>query len=173
MSTDLVRFGVAMDAGLLEELDGLVADRASSRSEVIRDLVRAEVARSKVRAGAAAVGSLTLVYNHHVRDLADKLTEIQHELGDRVRATMHIHLDHDNCLEVVVMSGRSDELRSASERILATRGVTHGGLELIAATSTLTPAGKSRAHTHAHPHSHAPAPAAAPKPKAKRRKRAS
>lgn len=152
MSKELVRFGVAMEGALLEELDQLVAERGSTRSEIIRDLVRGELARAKVRAGAAAVGSLTLVYDHHVRDLSDKLTEMQHQLGDRVRATMHIHLDHDHCLEVVVMQGRSDELRAASDKILATRGVTHGGLELVATTAQLHAHGHGHAHDHAHAH---------------------
>lgn len=149
---ELVRFGVAMEAALLEEFDALVAARGTTRSEALRDLVRGEVTRAKVAGGADAVAALTLVYDHHVRDLTERLTELQHTLGEKVRATMHVHLDHDNCLEVVVMHGRSDELRTVASRMLATRGVKHGGIELIA-----TP-GHSHPHSHPHPHEHAAAP---------------
>jgi CopG family nickel-responsive transcriptional regulator len=132
MQNDLVRFGVAMDRPLLERFDAIVAERGVTRSEILRDLVRAEVARSQVKGGAPAVATLTLVYDHHVRELTEKLTEFQHQLGEGVRSTLHIHLDHDRCLEVIVMRGRSDELKRVADRMLATRGVTHGGLELIA-----------------------------------------
>jgi len=101
-----VRFGVAMEASLLEEFDRVVESRGGTRSKALRDLARAAVIRSQVRRGADAVAALTLVYDHHVRDLTERLTELQHELGDRVRSTVHVHLDHDHCLEVIVMRGR-------------------------------------------------------------------
>jgi CopG family transcriptional regulator, nickel-responsive regulator len=131
MKTDLVRFGVAMDRPLLEHLDVIVSDRGVTRSELLRDLARAEVVRAQVQRGVPAFATLTLVYDHHVRDLTEKLTEIQHELGDRVRSSMHVHLDHHRCLEVVVLRGRSDELQRIGERLLATRGVKHGGIEIV------------------------------------------
>jgi CopG family nickel-responsive transcriptional regulator len=132
MTTELVRFGVAMDRQLLAEFDAVVQARGATRSEVLRDLVRAEVARAKVADGAEAVAAVTLVYDHHVRDLSERLTELQHDMGEQVRSTMHVHLDHDHCLEVIVMQGQSHELRTAAERLLATRGVTHGGIEMVA-----------------------------------------
>jgi len=147
MKTDLVRFGVAMDRPLLEHLDVIVGDRGVTRSELLRDLVRAEVVRAQVQKGVPAFASLTLVYDHHVRDLTEKLTEVQHELGDRVRSTLHVHLDHDRCLEVIVLRGRSDELQRIANRLLATRGVKHGGIEIV------TDLGEP---DHAHPHVHAP-----------------
>lgn len=159
---ELVRFGVAMEGPLLEEFDALVAQRGTTRSEALRDLVRGEVTRSKVAGGAEAVAALTLVYDHHVRDLTERLTELQHTLGEKVRATMHVHLDHDNCLEVVVMHGRSDELRNVAGRMLATRGVKHGGIEVIA---TPRPEGE-----HAHPHPHPHAPRAVKRPAARRKR---
>jgi CopG family transcriptional regulator, nickel-responsive regulator len=132
MKTTLTRFGVALDTPLLAELDALVKERGCTRSEMFRDLARAEVVRSKVRRGAHAVATLTLVYDHHVRDLSEKLTDLQHDLGDQVRATLHVHLTHDLCLEVIVMRGRADELQSVADKVLATRGVKHGGIEIIA-----------------------------------------
>ena len=123
MKDSLVRFGVAMEGSLLEEFDALVDERGGSRSELLRDLVRAEVTRSRVSAGAHAVAALTIVYDHHVRDLTERLTDFQHSLGDKVNSALHVHLDHDHCLEVIVMKGPSDELKRASAKLLATRGV--------------------------------------------------
>jgi len=131
MRVPLTRFGVALETPLLAELDALVRDRGCTRSELLRDLARAEVVKSKVKQGVPAVATLTLVYDHHVRDLSEKLTALQHELGQRVHSTLHVHLNHDYCLEVIVLRGISTQLRAIAERILATRGVKHGGLEII------------------------------------------
>jgi CopG family transcriptional regulator, nickel-responsive regulator len=155
MKDDLVRFGVAMERSLLEGLDGLVEARGVTRSELLRDLARAEVARAQLGRGVPAAGSLTLVYDHHVRELTERLTAAQHELGEQVRATLHVHLDHDNCLEVIVLRGRSDELQRVGDRLLATRGVKQGGLQLVA---DVHPEGH---HAHAH----------APPPRAKKTKK--
>jgi CopG family nickel-responsive transcriptional regulator len=162
MKSELVRFGVAMEGDLLAALDGIVGDRGVTRSELLRDLVRAEVVRARVARGAPAVATLTLVYDHHVRELTEKLTEFQHRLGDGVRSTLHIHLDEHRCLEVIVLHGRSDELKRVADRLLATRGVTHGGIEIITdeRPEKRTPA-RARApgheHEHEHAHEHAPA----------------
>jgi CopG family transcriptional regulator, nickel-responsive regulator len=135
MSDELVRFGVAMERSLLRDFDAIAKARGVTRSEVLRDLVRAEVGRTQIARGVAAVGTLTLVYDHHVRELTERLTDFQHRLGDHVRSTLHVHLDEHQCLEVIVLHGRSDELQRVAERLLATRGVTHGGLELVAVKS--------------------------------------
>lgn len=162
MKSDLVRFGVAMEAELLAEFDRLAERRGTTRSELLRDLARREVAGAATQASVPAVAAVTLVYNHHVRLLSERLTAIQHELGDAVRSTMHVHLDHDNCLEVIVMRGRSDHLRSAAEHMLGTRGVTHGGLEMV--TERALAASRSHrlhdGHAHEHDHTHAPEKAA-------------
>jgi len=151
MKDELVRFGVAMEQSLLSDLDAIVEARGVTRSEVLRDLVRAEVVRARAPKGVPAVGTLTLVYDHHVRELTERLTEFQHQLGDQVRATLHIHLDADRCLEVIVLRGQSDELQTVSERMLATRGVTHGGFEIV---TDMPAAPHDHAHPHAHPHTH-------------------
>ena len=132
MKPSLVRFGVAIDAPLLRELDVLVEERGCTRSELFRDLARAEIARAKVPRGVDAVGALTLVYDHHVRDLPEKLTELQHQMGDSVRAALHVHLSHDLCLEVIIVRGKSDRLKAIASRMLAMRGVKHGGIEIVA-----------------------------------------
>lgn len=181
MKDSLVRFGVAMESSLLEELDKLVDERGSTRSEMLRDLVRAEVTKSRVKAGKSAVASLTLVYDHHVRDLTERLTAFQHSLGDKVNSALHVHLDHDYCLEVIVLKGPADQLRAAGDKLLAIRGVKHGGMELIAVDATAKETAHAHAHTHGgvthvhahdhdeehdHEHHHEP-----PKPKAKAKKR--
>ncbi len=160
MTDELVRFGIAMEGSLLTAFDAVVKDRGGSRSEAFRDLARAEVTRAQIRHGGPAVGTLTIVYDHHVRELSDKLTEIQHDLGDQVRATMHIHLDHDRCLEVIILRGDADEIQTIADRIRGTRGVIHGGLELITEVPH-KPTWKRESHPHGHAHSHPPKKAAA------------
>jgi CopG family nickel-responsive transcriptional regulator len=170
MAQDLVRFGIAMEPKLLEQLDELAADRGCTRSELLRDLARAEVVSAAVQKRVPAIASITLVYNHHVRELSERLTSIQHELGESVRSSMHVHLDHENCLEVIIMRGRSDILKAAADRMLGTRGVTQGGIEIVPDSALAL----SRTHRHARPesgdaeHSHAHP---APTPTRKRRAR--
>jgi CopG family nickel-responsive transcriptional regulator len=157
MKDPLVRFGVAIEGALLHDLDGLARKRGCTRSELLRDLARAEIARSRVPAGVEGVAALTLVYDHHVRDLSEKLTELQHQLGDDVRAALHIHLSHDLCLEVVVMHGKSDRLKLIADRMLAMRGVKHGGIEIIpgvAAPERAQRRAGARPHDHSHDHPH-------------------
>ena len=148
MKDPLVRFGVAIEGSLLKDIDALTQERGCTRSELFRDLSRAAVGRAKVAKGVPAVGALTLVYDHHVRDLGNKLTALQHELGDGVRAALHVHLTHDLCLEVIIMQGQSDKLQGVADRILAMRGVKQGGTEMIA--------GPPAPHAHDHGHGHAP-----------------
>jgi CopG family nickel-responsive transcriptional regulator len=139
--SELVRFGVAMESSLLSQFDELVKQRGTSRSEVLRDLARAEIVKSLSGRRVEAFASVTIVYNHHVRELAEKLTDMQHDLGDQVRSTMHVHLDHDRCLEVIVMRGRADKIQLAAEKLFATRGVIQGSIEVVAVAP---------AHAHAH-----------------------
>ncbi len=163
MSDELVRFGVAMEQSLLTELDALVAARESTRSEVLRDLVRAAVAKRELARGVDAVATLTLIYDHHVRDLTERLTQLQHDLGERIRSTLHVHLDHDHCLEVVILHGKADELHEQAARILAIKGVLHGGIEIYARA----------AHEHdSHSHSHSQEAPSQPNPRGKRGERA-
>jgi CopG family nickel-responsive transcriptional regulator len=159
MKETLVRFGVAMEAPLLAALDAIVEERGGTRSELLRDLVRAEVTRARVREPVSAVATITIVYDHHVRDLTERLNEFQHSLGDRVRSTLHIHLDHDHCLEVIVLRGRSDEIKRAADRLLATRGVKHGGVEIVADQLLGEDEHAHPPHVHAYPpHDHAHPP---------------
>ncbi len=149
---ELVRFGIAMESSLLSALDELVKKRQGTRSEVLRDLARAEVRRAQISEDADGVGALTIIYDHHVRDLGEKLTDLQHSLGDTVRATLHVHLDHDRCLEIIVLRGHAAQLQSVSDRIIATRGVIDGELSVF--TDVPHKSVWKRGHTHAGGHSH-------------------
>jgi CopG family nickel-responsive transcriptional regulator len=128
MKNSLVRFGVAMESSLVDQLDVMASLRGCNRSELLRDLTRAEMSKTVIAGRVPAFAAVTLVYNHHVRELSERLTALQHDLGDCVRSTMHVHLDHEHCLEIIVMRGRFDDLKEITGRMLATRGVIHGGL---------------------------------------------
>jgi CopG family nickel-responsive transcriptional regulator len=127
----LTRFGVAMETSLLAQFDQLVQERSCTRSELFRDLARAEIVRSLANQRVDAFASVTIVYNHHVRELSERLTQMQHELGDQVRSTMHVHLDDERCLEVIVMRGRADRLQKVAGTLFATRGVIQGSIEIV------------------------------------------
>jgi CopG family transcriptional regulator, nickel-responsive regulator len=152
----LARFGVAMESSLLAQFDELVRERGATRSELFRDLARAEIVRSLSRTRVDAFASVTIVYNHHFRELAERITEMQHELGDQVRSTMHVHLDEERCLEVIVMRGRADKLQAAAEKLFATRGVLQGSIEVVAIASPTHDARTESPHAHAHDHPHRP-----------------
>jgi len=159
MTAGLVRFGVAMDGDLLERFDTRIAAKGyANRSEALRDLVRSDLVDAHLEAGHDAVGTLTLVYDHHVRELTERLNDMQHDLGDHVVSTLHVHLDHDHCLEVIVLRGPSALIQTAANRLLATKGVEHGRL-----VATALPAAGS------HRHGHGPVPTA-PVPWPRRRR---
>jgi CopG family nickel-responsive transcriptional regulator len=141
------RTGVSLEEDLLAEFDRLIARRRyRNRSEAIRDLIREALLADTVGSNRPVVGTLTLVYDHHVPNLSQKLTEIQHHGGAMVLAATHVHLDHDYCLEVVIMKGRSNEIREIADRMLAMRGVELGKLVLTNSGAAL------RGHTHSHTH---------------------
>ena len=134
--SDLVRFSIAVPEDLLVQFDNLVARRglAINRSEVIRDLIRDALVNEEWDDPLQEiVGTLTLVFSHCSSDLLNKLDSIQHSHHDKIIACMHIHLDANNCLAVIALRGRSDEVRQLAESILGAKGVKHGQL---AATTT-------------------------------------
>lgn len=132
INRELERIGVAIDRSLLEKFDELIARRGySNRSEAFRDLIRAELLGDTAGQPAGLVtGTITLLYDHHVRLLSEKLTALQHEFHHHVLSTLHVHLDHDNCLEVVVVKGEAAEVKQLADRLIAARGVKHGRLVL-------------------------------------------
>jgi CopG family nickel-responsive transcriptional regulator len=133
----LSRIGVAIDSDLLAEFDALIESRGyGSRSEAFRDLIRdALVHQASTSATSRVVGTITIVYDHHQRLLSDRLTAMQHEFYHAMLSTLHVHLDHDNCLEVVVVRGKAGEVRHIADALISMKGVKHGRLTLTRATA--------------------------------------
>jgi len=132
---ELTRFGISMDEQLLKRFDALLERKGyRNRSEAIRDLIRSALVEDQWAGGdEEIVGTVTLVYDHHQRDLADKLTEHQHSHHDAIISALHVHLDAHHCLEVVVIRGRSAEVRRIADELIGTKGVKHG--KLVASTT--------------------------------------
>ena len=124
----LTRVGVSLDEELLEPFDALCAIKGySNRSEAIRDLIRkALVAEEWQQADGQGAGTLTLVYDHHKNDLARRLTQMQHDEHDIIIATLHVHLDHLNCLEVLILKGEAARVRALADKLISCKGVKHG-----------------------------------------------
>ena len=132
--SQLVRFGVSMDKRLLATLDAIVKRRGyANRSEAIRDLVRSEQVRESWESGKGpAVATLTIVYDHHVHEVDERLTDLQHDHEDLVHSAMHVHLSRRMCLEVIVMRGKPKRIQKLADRLTAARGVKHGQLVVTA-----------------------------------------
>lgn len=133
-SDDLMRFSVAMPESLLMDFDQLVARRglAKNRSEVIRDLVRDALMESHAEApGTQVMGTLTIIYNHHTNDLQGKLHQIQHDHFENIVSTMHVHINHATCLEVIVLRGESTLVYDIADVISGTKGVLNGKLVCV------------------------------------------
>ncbi|MDO9289035.1 MAG: nickel-responsive transcriptional regulator NikR [Thermodesulfovibrionales bacterium] len=126
----IIRFGISLENALLERFDTLIKKKGyANRSEAIRDLIRDSLVMEEWEAGnVETVGTITLVYSHHTRDLADTLTDLQHHYHTAIISAMHIHLDEHNCLEVLVVKGKGKDIRKISDRLIGTKGVKHGKL---------------------------------------------
>ena len=127
-----IRFGVSLDSDLLEKFDALCEDKCyQTRSEAIRDLIRNTLVQQEwTEMGKDMVGTLTLVYDHHQSDLAQTITEIQHNALDVIEVSMHIHLDHHNCMEVLILRGEGEHIQQTSQKLISTKGVKYGKLSL-------------------------------------------
>ncbi len=127
----LVRFGVSLDSDLLDSFDDLITRKGySNRSEAIRDLIRDNLVEREWNENEETVGTVTIIYDHHVRALTDKLTSIQHDYQHLIVSAMHVHLDHEHCLEVLVVRGRGSEVRKVADILIGTKGVKHGKLAM-------------------------------------------
>ncbi len=134
----LVRFGVSIPARLIKKFDRLIQRKNyPNRSEAIRDLIRRELVDDEMELDMEGVGILHLLYNHQQRELSEKLTDIQHHHHHLIQSSLHIHLDHENCLEVIVIRGRSSEVKSLADSLIATKGVKHGKLNLTSTGKSL------------------------------------
>ena len=127
---DVVRFGVSMDSRLLKQFDKYINQKGyANRSEAIRDLIRSNLVEEEWKVGKGETGgTITIIYNHHKRELTDTLTNIQHKYHASMISTMHVHLDSHNCLEVLVVKGKAREIKIVADRLIGTKGVIHGKL---------------------------------------------
>ena len=130
--SELSRIGIALDSKLLKKFDDLIGKRGyTNRSEAFRDLIRDVLVQQTWESpGSSVVGTVTLVYDHHVRLLNEKLTGLQHSHFHNILSTLHVHLDHDNCLEVLVVKGRASAVKKIADALISTKGVKHGRLTI-------------------------------------------
>lgn len=145
------RFTISLDEKLAEAFDSLIKERGyASRSEAVRDILRTHLQKSAENrtAKGACVANLSYVYNHHERELAERLTNIQHAHHELTVSTMHAHLDHDQCIETVMLKGPVKRVREFANLIIAERGVRHGVLNLV--NVELGPAHTHDGSTHRH-----------------------
>ena len=131
------RFGVSMSRDLLREFDRAIEDAGyANRSEAVRDITRDYLVRRRWDLPEGeVVGTITLVYDHHVAGVEQRLTEIQHDADATVVCNTHVHLDHHNCVEVIVVRGAGERIRRLADAMTSMRGVKHGELSCTAAQS--------------------------------------
>jgi len=130
--SELSRIGVAIDSKLLEKFDRHIAQRGyHNRSKAFRDMIRDELVQKMAESPeSSVVGTVTLVYDHHVRMLNDKLIDLQHDFHRAILSTLHVHLDHDHCLEVLVVRGKAGAVQKIADALISTKGVKHGRLAI-------------------------------------------
>jgi len=128
---NLYRFGISLEKKLLDEFDTLIKRKNySNRSEAFRDLIRQELVKEEWAKSGEVVGAITLVYDHHKRELVNKLTDIQHDFQGNIISTQHIHLDHDNCLELIAVKGSAADITRLADTLKSVKGVKHGTLSM-------------------------------------------
>lgn len=121
----LNRFGVSMESDLLESFDHFIAKHGfHNRSEAIRDLIREKLSLEKGEKTGRVMGTITIIYNHHIRNLSEELTDIQHHHQKHILFSSHVHITHEDCLEVIVVRGEERTLRDLANRIGGQRGVS-------------------------------------------------
>lgn len=127
----LVRFGVSLEGELLRKFDALIgAEGYSNRSKALADLIRKEFVSDVFARGGAVAGAVTLVYDHHKRDTVHRLLDIQHDHGGIIISAQHVHLDHDNCLEIIAVKGPGARVKALADSLKAVKGVKHATLSV-------------------------------------------
>lgn len=129
-----MRFTISLEDALAEQFDALIERQGyENRSEAFRDLLRERIESQRMDTNKVryCVATLSFVYDHHERDLASRMAEIQHEHHDICVATMHVHLDHDSCLETVALRGLFKDVRAFADKVIAQPGVRHGSVNII------------------------------------------
>jgi CopG family nickel-responsive transcriptional regulator len=132
--SDLYRFGISLDRKLIEAFDRHIKGQGyQSRSEALRDLIRNELLRKTTAEGGLVAGAIVMTYDHHKRELVNRLIDIQHDFHDLIISTQHVHLDHENCLEVIAVKGNAPEIEKLSSALKVLVGVKHLDLSLSSA----------------------------------------
>lgn len=127
----LKRFSVSLEDGLLTDFDEFIRRRQyTNRSEAIRDLIRREFVQEEWGEDKEVIGVISLVYDHHQFQILERINEIQHDHHQMITSTTHVHMDHDNCLEILIVRGRSSAVRELSDRLVSLRGVKDGHLAM-------------------------------------------
>lgn len=134
MNSKLVRFGVSLEGELLRRFDAFIgAEGYSNRSKAIADLIRKEFVGDVFAKGGVVAGAVTLVYDHHKREVVNKLLDIQHDHGGIIISAQHVHLDHDNCLEIIAVKGPGAKVKALANSLKAVKGVKHSTLSVTSA----------------------------------------
>jgi len=135
----LIRFGISLDSKLSEKFDERIKHKAyTNRSEAIRDLIRQDLVQQEWLEGSEVAGAITLIYNHHKRQLLNKITDIQHDFQKVIISAQHIHLDHHNCLEIIAVKGNPTEVEKLAAKLKAVKGVKHSTLSMSTTGKALT-----------------------------------
>jgi CopG family nickel-responsive transcriptional regulator len=136
--SDLVRLSLSLDRALLDRLQDMIAESGyTNRSEFVRDLLRDQIVQRQWELNEEAIGTITVLYDHHARMLSEKLTDLQHDHHENVMATMHVHLDEHLCVETVLVRGPAEQLRRLANAIRQQRGVLHATLSTSSTGRTL------------------------------------
>ena len=129
--TGLIRFGVSLENSLLERFNRLIKEkRYTNRSEALRDLIRQELIKREWQEGREIAGAIIIIYDHHKRELLNKITDIQHDFQKLIISTQHIHLDHHNCLEIIAIKGNPKEAQRLTDRLKSLKGIKHATLSM-------------------------------------------
>ncbi len=131
MKDKLVRFGVSLEGELLRRFDAYIGDEGyDNRSKAIADLIRKEFVSDAFRRGEDVAGAVTIVYDHHKREVVNHILDIQHDHGGIIISSQHVHLDHDNCLEIVAVKGRGAQVKLLADALKSIKGVKHATLSV-------------------------------------------
>jgi CopG family nickel-responsive transcriptional regulator len=147
--SNLIRFGVSIEEDLLARFDQLIASRDyKNRSEALRDLIRDYLIQAQLEKATdeEVLGSLTLVYDHHTRDLTERLTNLQHDHHELIVSVMHAHINHDDCMEVLMLRGKASNIQLLADSLLSLKGVKHGKLFTTFPAKAIT----GNLHSHSH-----------------------
>ncbi len=127
----VARFGISLDKELLSKFDQRrKIKKYSNRSEAIRDLIREDLVKAEWQDDKEIAGAITLIYDHHKRELVNKLMDIQHDFGNLIISSQHIHLDHNNCLEIIAVQGSPKDVQKLADSLKSVKGVKHGTLSM-------------------------------------------